>query len=399
MQPKLLITLTSLFAVALAFAALSIAPQANAASTTSITITSSPNTGSGYVTIDGTPITTPATFNWNIGENHTIEANSTVTIIPDQSRYAYANWSDNQAQTHTITITTQTTTYTANYQTQYHLSVTGGNGISFSNPQPGNWYVSGAPTTISTQWASGSFDKSYFEVNGSGVVWLPFDEGSGLFAYDYSSNGNNGSIVGANWVEGKFGTALSFDAGNYVDLGRQVIPTRALSYSLWVKNLGAGTGGVGMFISPNSGSGWLGYFKSNNELGFNGVPSGYIFPNDSAFHFVVFTWDGQSGKFYVDNHFISSFNMTSLSPVGNTFLGKNADGNYFNGTMDEVHIYDRSLSASEIDVVYRNYLRQSRMVVSGWALDGVNQTSDRQGSGNLTTSQITMSACHTVNFA
>ena len=43
----------------------------------SITITSSP-TGSGFVTVDGNPITTPYTFTWNTGDTHTITANSPV---------------------------------------------------------------------------------------------------------------------------------------------------------------------------------------------------------------------------------------------------------------------------------------------------------------------------------
>src|SRR5271169_5107453 len=67
-------------------------PQAHAASTVSITITSSPGTGSGFVTVDGQEIVTPVTFTWNVGGNHTIAANSTFTIIPEESRYNYTGW-------------------------------------------------------------------------------------------------------------------------------------------------------------------------------------------------------------------------------------------------------------------------------------------------------------------
>ena len=38
-----------------------------------------------------------------------------------------------------------------------------------------------------------------------------FDEGSGSVLVDSSGNGNDGVIYGATWVDGKYGTALSFD--------------------------------------------------------------------------------------------------------------------------------------------------------------------------------------------
>jgi hypothetical protein len=104
----------------------------------SITITSSPATGSGYCTVDGNPITTPATYSWNPGDSHTIAANSPVTVVPGQSQYVYSSWSDSGAQSHSITVPPSTTTYTANFQLQYYLSVSGGDGSG------AGWYNSGA---------------------------------------------------------------------------------------------------------------------------------------------------------------------------------------------------------------------------------------------------------------
>ena len=49
----------------------------------------------------------------------------------------------------------------------------------------------------------------------SGLVgWWSFNEGSGSIACDSSSNGNNGTIAGAQWVNGKQSKALSFDGIN-----------------------------------------------------------------------------------------------------------------------------------------------------------------------------------------
>lgn len=49
-------------------------------------------------------------------------------------------------------------------------------------------------------------------------IWL-LDENDGDEALDSSTNGNHGTIQGAEWVEGKFGSALSFNGTS----GRVVI--------------------------------------------------------------------------------------------------------------------------------------------------------------------------------
>ena len=41
-------------------------------------------------------------------------------------------------------------------------------------------------------------------------IWL-FDEGKGAVAKDISGEGNDGEVVKAPWVDGKFGKALDFD--------------------------------------------------------------------------------------------------------------------------------------------------------------------------------------------
>ena len=86
-----------------------------------ITVTSSPS-GSGYVKVDGNPITTPTTFNWTIGSNHTLQSLSPVTG-PAGTQYVWTGWSDEGAQTHTY-IPDSSATVTANYKTQYQVSFT-----------------------------------------------------------------------------------------------------------------------------------------------------------------------------------------------------------------------------------------------------------------------------------
>ena len=52
------------------------------------------------------------------------------------------------------------------------------------------------------------------------VAYYSFDEGEGNVLHDLSGNGNDGTIYGAKWVDGKYGKALEFDGrNNYVDCG------------------------------------------------------------------------------------------------------------------------------------------------------------------------------------
>jgi len=74
------------------------------------------------------------------------------------------------------------------------------------------------------------------------VLVLHFDEGSGTVARDASGNGNDGTIYGATWVNGKYGKALSFDGvEDYVDCGNDVSlnfeRTDPFSIEAWVKTL------------------------------------------------------------------------------------------------------------------------------------------------------------------
>ena len=51
------------------------------------------------------------------------------------------------------------------------------------------------------------------------VAYWTFDEGSGDTVIDSTGNGNDGTLMGAQWGEGKFGNALEFNgADQYVEV-------------------------------------------------------------------------------------------------------------------------------------------------------------------------------------
>lgn len=71
------------------------------------------------------------------------------------------------------------------------------------------------------------------------VLQLHMDEGKGNTVYDSSGEGNDGTIVGASWVDGKFGKALGFNVGDYIDIPHHssLNCPSGFTISLWVKLL------------------------------------------------------------------------------------------------------------------------------------------------------------------
>lgn len=85
----------------------------------SVTITSSV-TGSGFVAINGTAVTTPYTASYTPGTVLSISATGTKT--EDGTRYVFSSWNDSGAQTHNFTVQNGNATLVANYLTQYQIT-------------------------------------------------------------------------------------------------------------------------------------------------------------------------------------------------------------------------------------------------------------------------------------
>ena len=203
----------------------------------------------------------------------------------------------------------------------------------------------------------------------SGLVgWWRFDEGSGIVAADSSGNGNNGTIFGATWVTGKYGQALSFDGtGNYIgSIG---------SASFW-QSLGAKT--VEAWIYPTSSGVQMQIVGNRNDansppvgFGFGLDSTGYLMtwtypwtavvsnlrPTLNAWNFVAMTHVGTTITFWLNgvSNTMTSQQQPSLGG-GVLAIGQGGDAypsERFSGTIDEVRIYNRALSAAEIQTDFQ----------------------------------------------
>jgi len=211
---------------------------------------------------------------------------------------------------------------------------------------------------------------SYTEPPGLVGYWK-FDEGSGTTAYDSSGYNNHGTLYNnPTWVEGKMGNALDLDGvDDYVSLGTSDVlaPNTGLTISAWIKPDTTSEYGDILckgFYGPDYDYTFVVADDVYTALRFQG--DGYPWvqgPNGlvgsislGSWQYVALTYDRTSGYAYVyingerylvpfDNPVTGDFILSSW----NAFIGCNwVSQNYFNGTIDEVRIYNRALSQAEI---------------------------------------------------
>lgn len=180
-------------------------------------------------------------------------------------------------------------------------------------------------------------------------------------AKDSSGNGNDGIIYGANFVDGKFGKALSFDGVNdYVWLGSpSTLKVSPVSIESWFKTTDSSTQGI-IYRWRWYGEG-LGVFAGKARFWiFDSVPTEYVVMStitysDGAWHQAVGVYTGSQVVLYVDGIQVAN------APAGTIFyydggaaIGRDGDysGYYFNGLIDEVRIYNSALNAKEVKANY-----------------------------------------------
>jgi len=202
------------------------------------------------------------------------------------------------------------------------------------------------------------------------VAGWHFDEGSGSIAKDSSGNGNDGTIHGATWVDGKFGKALSFDGeDDYVEVhdSPSLDITDAITIEAWIYPIGyppsprhAGIVGKGGW---DIGSGYevdLGYEEMNGLFELNTRRSSLYsesrIPLNQWTH-VVATLKNTDAVIYINGKIDASGTVNSLITNSRPLqIGRRDPGNkfvaYFKGIIDEVRIYNRALTPEEIKSHY-----------------------------------------------
>ncbi len=220
------------------------------------------------------------------------------------------------------------------------------------------------------------------------VSWWRMDDANSSTVFDYMGR-NNGSVEGdAVQVDnGKMGKGFEFDgAGDYVDCGNITYGfSNGFTVLAWIKTpdlvetrsiVGiddASTERIIQFRIGNTGAFRLIRFDGANNILANFVTTKII--DDNSWHHVVATFDTSDGsKLYVDGIVNATDSNTTANNDGGekTFIGARDSTSivdYFNGTIDDVMIFNRSLSAEEIQGLYANtssqYLNTSVSILEG----------------------------------
>ncbi|AQT67157.1 Alpha-amylase/pullulanase [Anaerohalosphaera lusitana] len=195
------------------------------------------------------------------------------------------------------------------------------------------------------------------------VGFYKLDETSGSTAADSSGHGNDGTVTGASWVTGIDGNALSFDGvDDVVNLGTgpSLSGQTDFTVSAWVKTTATAAGVIvqqrnggfnGEYVFNMGSDGTLGFMiYGNSAYQFSFSSTATV--NDGEWHHVVAVRDGTDGYIYVDAGTPATASGTVRDLASNIGVGIGADirdnNRYFNGLMDDVRIYDKALSSSEI---------------------------------------------------
>jgi hypothetical protein len=222
------------------------------------------------------------------------------------------------------------------------------------------------------------------------VAYYPFNGN----ANDESGNGNNGIVYGATLTADRFGNAnraYAFDgSSSYIDCGNSnTLDVNNHTISAWVMINGSGNyvivGKVNPFVSETihldiTNNILNTYMQTENVYG--GI-FGSQFINTAQWYFVTMTYDGSNVKLYVNGLIdrMTSRNGATKKNSNNMAIGRHGGGDqkggdyFFSGKINEVRIYNRALSDSEIQTLYHERSCYETGFVAGVAACKANPAS------------------------
>jgi hypothetical protein len=226
-----------------------------------------------------------------------------------------------------------------------------------------------------------AFGNALADLNDGLVAYYPFDGN----AEDASGNGNHGTVYGATLTEDRLGnadSAYSFNNNSIRVPSSKSLESPAITTSVWVRNFGS-PGRKRYILSKGAyNCHYSSYAIYTNEggLSFYVVDGDFSWVSpqveasiwDGEWHHVVGVFVNNTIQLYVDGVEVLADSSTK-HPIANTsklptvepinyelpssddlYIGVYGGTcpNHFNGDIDEVRIYNRALSESEIKELY-----------------------------------------------
>jgi hypothetical protein len=237
-------------------------------------------------------------------------------------------------------------------------------------------YATGLDAAVDGGTDAGSLDAPA-DSSGSAVglvAFYPFAETGGATSADVSGNNYTATMQGATFAAGLQDNAATMNGGGqYVSLPAGIVSgLTAVSISVWVNlntallnahifDFGTGTTAY-MFLTPQSRNGTLQFtISTTGPVGdqvLNAPP-----PSTGAWQHLCVTLVETTGTLYVNGVALAQNTGMTLNPasLGNTtqnWLGRSqfSPDPYVNGKIDQLRIYDRALSAAEVQQIFNQKL-------------------------------------------
>jgi hypothetical protein len=206
----------------------------------------------------------------------------------------------------------------------------------------------------------------------SGLIsYWTLDEKSGN-AIDIGGGGNNGTPTSVTQnVTGKINTAYAFNGtSSYIDMGNKtnLSLTTSGSISAWIYPTDVTH--MGLIVS-----------KGNPGSDLNGFNLGFLYNTlyweldnstariqgscpiagnivNNTWYLVTLTWNGSNVNLYLNGLAVSAPVAQTVTPVSNVYpfrigaRGDNLGSNLFQGTIDEVGVWNRALTSAEVIALY-----------------------------------------------
>jgi len=210
----------------------------------------------------------------------------------------------------------------------------------------------------------GVTQNAYSDTTGL-VAAYNFDELSGPTVLDASGNNNNGTITGAaRTITAKYGQALSFTGSHYVTIpdAPSLDLTNSMTIEAWVRPTSLSSWRT-IILKENGSEMAYGLYAS----GGSNRPSGWVRINPTTgdsqsvysssalttntWNHIATTYDGTSLKIYKNGILVGTRNQTGNMYVSGNPLrigGNLIWGEYFRGQIDDVRVYNRALTQTEI---------------------------------------------------
>ena len=210
-------------------------------------------------------------------------------------------------------------------------------------------------------------------------MWL-MDEGSGKTVKDSSGNGNDGEIVGADWVDGKYGKGLEFFGSSHVAIPQSDTTDDIMdgfTYMIWIMPTGAQPNDNTRVIerdwhNPTIQMGATDFYGSiaiAADQGSSNIRGGLWITDEWSF--VALTYDGDMIHLYVDGE------MVNEKEVGEPDATSNAGGEFaiwfgswkavgwaYIGILDEAAVFNVALDEGDINTIMNTGLEKAGAVSS-----------------------------------